>query len=155
MDILTLFLAMALANAVPLQHQHATDRAHHGMGFDQQKTVHHFLLQTGGGTIDVIAKDPADRTSIDQIRMHLQHISVAFKGGDFSLPTFIHDTDPPGVETLKARREQLIFTYQERPAGGAVVITTTDEQARGALHDFLRFQIKEHKTGDPLTVDGK
>jgi hypothetical protein len=125
------------------------------MGFDQQKTVHHFLLQATGGTIDISAKDSADRTSIDQIRMHLQHISIAFQAGDFGLPTFIHDTTPPGVDTLKARREQLTFTYRERPAGGAVVITTADEQARSALHDFLRFQIKEHKTGDPLTVDGK
>ena len=38
--------------------------------------------------------------------------------------------------------------------GGKVVIDTPetrDTAARDALHDFLRFQIREHQTGDPLT----
>ena len=37
-------------------------------------------------------------------------------------------------------------------AGGKVVIETEDTAARDALHDFLRFQIREHRTGDPLTA---
>jgi membrane-bound ClpP family serine protease len=39
-----------------------------------------------------------------------------------------------------------------RAAGASVVIQTTDAATRDAIHAFLRYQIVEHKTGDPLTV---
>jgi hypothetical protein len=148
-----LLLALALATQAPAQHQHPQthDRANQGMGFDQDKTTHHFLLQKTGGTIEVTAKDANDKASTDQIRMHLRHISVAFADGDFSLPMFIHDTSPPGVSVMKERKAQMTFRYEDMDKGGKVVIQTSDTAAREALHDFLKFQIREHKTGDPLT----
>jgi hypothetical protein len=148
----TLFAA-ALALA-PAQHQHQAshDRANQGMGFDQDKTTHHFLLQKAGGTIEVTAKDAADRTSLDQIRMHLQHIATAFGSGDFAIPMFVHDTTPPGIAVMKERRAQMTFRYESLDKGGKVVAETADPAALAALHDFLRFQIREHKTGDPLTL---
>ena len=148
-----LLLALALATPPAAQHQHPTshDRANQGMGFDQQKTTHHFLLQKTGGTIEVTAKDAGDKASTDQIRMHLRHIASAFAAGDFSLPMFIHDTTPPGVDVMKARREQMTVRYEEIGQGGKVVIQTADPAARDAVYEFLRFQIREHKTGDPLT----
>ena len=97
---------------------------------------------------------------MDQIRGHLRHIASAFAQGDFSLPIFVHDTEPaelPGVTVMKARRAEMTFRYEDIGAGGKVVIDTTDTPdtadtaARDALHDFLRFQIREHQTGDPLT----
>jgi hypothetical protein len=121
------------------------------MGFDQDKTTHHFLLQKAGGTIEVTAKNADDKASTDEIRMHLRHIATAFAAGDFNLPMFIHDTVPPGVQVLKARREQMTFRYEDVDKGGKVVVQTVDPAARDALHDFLRFQIREHGTGDPLT----
>jgi len=33
-----------------------------------------------------------------------------------------------------------------------VRITTRDGEALAAVHEFLRYQIREHHTGDPLTV---
>ena len=149
-----LFLvAFALTASAAPQHQHAPaqDRANQGMGFDQDKTTHHFVLQKTGGTIEVTAKDGADTASTDQIRMHLHHIASAFAQGDFSLPMFIHDTDPPGVAVMKERRAQMTFRYEDMDKGGKVVIVTADAAARDALHDFLKFQIREHKTSDPLT----
>jgi hypothetical protein len=121
------------------------------MGFDQDKTTHHFLLQKAGGTIEVTAKNADDKASTDEIRMHLRHIATAFAAGDFNLPMFIHDTVPPGVQVLNARREQMTFRYEDVDQGGKVVVQTVDPAARDALHDFLRFQIREHRTGDPLT----
>jgi hypothetical protein len=40
------------------------------------------------------------------------------------------------------------------PAGGRVRvrITTSDPKARAAVHLFLRYLIKEHRTGEALTV---
>ena len=147
-----LLLALALATPPAAQHQHPAshDRANQGMGFDQQKTTHHFLLQKTGGTIEVTAKHAGDKASTDQIRMHLRHIASAFAAGDFSLPMFIHDTTPPGVEVMKARREQMTVRFEEIEQGGKVVIQTADPAARDAVYEFLRFQIREHKTGDPL-----
>jgi hypothetical protein len=83
--------------------------------------------------------------------MHLRHIASAFANGDFSLPMFVHDTEPPGVNVMKERKAQMTFRYEDVDKGGKVVIQTDDVAARDALHDFLRFQIREHKTGDPLT----
>ena len=36
------------------------------------------------------------------------------------------------------------------PQGGAVRTATKDPKALDAVHAFLRYQITEHKTGDPL-----
>jgi len=132
------------------QHQHPQDRAQQGMGFDQQRTTHRFVIEKDGGTIQVTARDSSDRTSTDQVRGHLRHIASAFANGDFSLPIFIHDTDPPGIGVMKERRSAMTFTFEEIADGGRVVIRTKDAAARDALHDFLRFQIREHHTGDPL-----
>ena len=153
MTTMLLPLLVSLSLAAPGQHQHPSshDRANEGMGFDQEKTTHHFLLQQTGGVIEVTAKDAADAASVDHIRLHLRHIASAFANGDFSLPMFIHDTDPPGVVTMKERRTQMTFRYEDVEAGGKVVVLTADAAARAALHDFLRFQIREHKTGDSLT----
>ena len=82
---------------------------------------------------------------------HLEHIATAFAAGDFALPMFIHSTEPPGVATMKAKRAAMTFAYERLPRGGKVVVRTADPDALAALHDFLRFQIREHKTGDPLS----
>jgi len=73
-----------------------------------------------------------------------------FANGDFSIPMLVHDQTPPGADEMKARRDKMTFSFESLPAGGRVAIKTTDGRAREALHEFLRFQIREHKTGDPL-----
>ncbi len=40
------------------------------MGFDHNKTTHHFRLLPKGGSIEVAANDSDDIASRDQIRMH-------------------------------------------------------------------------------------
>lgn len=126
------------------------ERGHHAMGFDQLKTTHHFLLQQAGGTIEITANDKADSASITSIHTHLDHIRGAFAAGNFSMPMFIHGTEPPGAGVLAKRRAALDYRVEEIPAGGRLVITTKDTEALTALHAFLRFQITEHKTGDPM-----
>ena len=130
----------------------ADDRADKGMGFSQEKTTHHFTLTKNGGEIGVLAKDAADSESRDQIRMHLSHIAHAFADGDFDIPMFVHDQVPPGVATMKAKKDRIQYRYEETESGGRVVISTQDSEARGAIHEFLKFQIRAHKTGDSLDV---
>ena len=126
------------------------DRGEMGMGFSQTATTHHFLLTASGGAIVVEANDPNDKESRDAIHMHLHHIQHAFQSGDFDIPMFVHDTLPPGVLTMKERAKRIHYAIELTPNGGRVVIQTKDKVALDAVHNFLRFQITEHRTGDPL-----
>ena len=131
----------------------AQDRAGMVMGFDQDKTTHHFLLYADGGAIEVSANDPADAKNRDAIRAHLPHIAMMFGGGDFDAPMLVHDTkNVPGAETLAKLKDKIRYNYAETPRGGRVDVVTTDAAAVAALHEFLKFQIREHHTGDPVTV---
>ena len=73
-----------------------------------------------------------------------------FTAGDFDLPMFIHDRVPPGVPVMKAKRTAISYTYQENGHGGQVRIKTSDSEALNAIHEFLAFQIQDHRTGDPI-----
>jgi hypothetical protein len=122
------------------------------MGFDQDTTVHHFLLRESGGAIVVTAKDAADAASITQIRSHFQEITSAFATGAFDKPLATHGELPPGAATMAANAALIRYRYEERSNGASVVLETADPETRRAIHEFLRYQIVEHKTGDPLTV---
>lgn len=126
------------------------ERGNQGMGFDQEKITHHFLVTKDGGVIQVTANSPDDQTTINQIRMHLEHIAGAFASGDFDIPMFVHDQTPPGVPVLRKLRKKLSYKVEFTDDGGRVVIRTANAKARQAIRDFLRFQIREHKTGDPI-----
>ena len=120
------------------------------MGFDQDKTTHHFRLFETGGAIEVVANDPADDTTLGQVRSHLKEIAAEFARGDFAKPFATHAEVPPGVRTMQERRTVLSFRYEETPAGGRVRITTSDAKTKAAVHEFLTYQIREHRTGDAL-----
>ena len=75
-----------------------------------------------------------------------------FLEGDFSLPMFIHDTVPPGVETMKRLKDQIVYTAEDTGEGAQVRISATNPEALIAIHEFLRFQIKDHRTNDPLAI---
>jgi hypothetical protein len=57
---------------------------------------------------------------------------------------------PPGVRIMQERGTALSFRYEETSAGGRVRITTSDAEAKDAVHEFLTYQIREHRTGDSL-----
>src|SRR5437879_3509914 len=71
------------------------------MGFDQDKVAHHFRTSATGGSIEVDVKDPADATSLDQVRSHLKEIAAAFAKGDFAKPFQTHAEVPPGVPAME------------------------------------------------------
>lgn len=127
-------------------------RGEEGMGFSQTATTHHFFMKHHGGVIQVEVKDPADSSDRASIRVHLAHIAQAFANGDFDIPMLVHGGLPPGVPVMKQLREKISYSFEETPDGGRVTITTHDKEALGAIHSFLRFQIQEHKTGDPAEM---
>lgn len=127
-------------------------RGNAAMGFDQDKTAHHFLLARDGGSIEVGARAADDEQSRQQIRTHLREISEAFGRGDFEKPLATHGEMPPGVGTMQQLKGAITYTFEETEQGGRVRIRTSDAKALAAVHEFLRYQIKEHATGDPTTV---
>jgi hypothetical protein len=127
-------------------------RGNVAMGFDQDITTHHFYLANNGGVIQVESNDPADTTSRDQIRAHLKEIAQEFAKGKFDGPLATHNETPPGVPAMQRLKSKIVYLYEERPRGASVRITSQDKAAVRAVHEFLRYQIREHVTGDPLTV---
>lgn len=147
MRIASLILAATLAQP-STQHRGAAV-----MGFDQDKTAHHFSLYTDGGTIDVSITDASNDADLRAIRSHLPHISQMFGTGDFDAPMLVHEsTNVPGTADMTRLRALITYAYVETPAGGRVDIRTADPSALAAIHAFLRFQIADHGTGDPTIV---
>ena len=132
-------------------HEEVNRRGDHAMGFSHEKTTHHFRLSKDGGAIEVTANDVKDTESRDQIRQHLSHIAVMFSSGDFDVPMFVHDKTPPGVPVMQRLKQQIKYDYKDIDQGGRVRISSANAEAILAVQEFLRFQITDHKTGDPLT----
>ena len=122
------------------------------MGFSHEKTVHHFRLLQDGGSIEAIATNPSDATSRQEILEHLQHIATMFSQGNFNAPMLIHARMPPGVPTMKKLRHKIRYQVEELPAGARVRVSSQNPKAITAIHAFLKFQIRDHKTGDPVTI---
>jgi len=156
------FLAVAsMAYGQQENQQEGPDEHHcqmmkHGeqaMGFSQSKATHHFQLTSTGGVIEVQTNDTSDTVIRDQIRQHLQGISKAFAQGDFSSPMLTHGRVPRGVPAMQRLKGDLSYRYGETDRGGKVFISAANPEALKAVHEFLRFQIEEHRTGDPETVE--
>jgi hypothetical protein len=118
------------------------------MGFPHDQTAHHFRLYKDGGSIEVNVNDNKDAANTRAIRDHLKHIAALFSQGNFSIPMFVHGEVPPGVPVMKEKRAEISYTFEELPTGASVRIKTANLEALKAVHDFLRFQIEDHHTGD-------
>lgn len=153
--IFLLTLAAYAQQAAPpddAHHAGVTTRGDQAMGFSHATTTHHFRLYKDGGAIEVTANDPQDTETRDTIRMHLSHIAQSFAAGNFNTPMFIHATNPPGVPLMKKLRSQIRYQYEETEYGARVRIRSMNSKAVGAVHDFLRFQIEDHRTGDSTAI---
>jgi hypothetical protein len=154
------FVALTAATVLVAQtpsdpHAPMSARGAQAMGFDQDKTTHHFYLFPDGGAIDVSVKDASDETNLDAIRAHLPHITTMFGAGNFDTPMLVHGTDVPGTAEMSSRKDRIKYTYVQTKKGGRVDIVTSDPVALEAVYAFLRFQISDHKTGDTLAVHAR
>ena len=122
------------------------------MGFSHEKTTHHFRLYADGGAIEAEANDAKDTASQDQIRSHFGHIVTMFAAGNFSAPMLIHAQNPPGTEAMKRLRNAIEYKLESTEKGARIRITSKDPDALRAIHEFLRFQITDHQTGDSPEV---
>ena len=53
---------------------------------------------------------------------------------------------------MQELKGEIKYKFEEIDRGAAVRISTTNPKALKAIHECLRFQINEHKTGDSLDV---
>ena len=120
------------------------------MGFSQTATTHHFLIMKDGGAIQVEVNDAKDTGNRAKIRTHLTEIAKAFQNGIFTTPFAVHGRVPPGVPVMDKLKNEIRYAYEETEKGARVRITTNNSKALAAIHEFLKFQIEEHQTGDPL-----
>src|SRR5207247_10315328 len=76
-------------------------RGDEAMGFDQEKTTHHFKLLPDGGTIEISANDPSDFATREAIQRHVAKTAGMFAQGDFSIQMIVNKLAPSGVDLMK------------------------------------------------------
>jgi len=133
-------------------HQDVAERGDKVMSFSHEKTSHHFRLYADGGAIEAQSNDPQDTASRDEIRSHFGHIAKMFAAGDFSSPVLIHELNPPGTEDMKRLRASIQYRVENTERGASLRITTKGMEGLQAVHQFLRFQIADHQTGDATEI---
>ena len=78
-----------------------------------------------------------------------------FSEGNFSIPHFVHAQNPPGVPTMKKLKSAIHYSAEPLSNGGRVKMETSSPEGIAAVHQFLRFQIKDHETGDATSVQNQ
>ena len=162
MRTLRLIVAILVFSLPALAQQaHSHDAHHHdavnargekAMGFSQTSATHHFRLLPDGGYVQVQANSAEDTENRDRIRRHLQEQAKRLAAGDFSLSEQTHDRTLPGTTEMGKLKSAITYKYEELDRGGRLRISSKDPAAIAAIHEFLRFQIQDHETGDPVTV---
>jgi hypothetical protein len=154
-----LVCAAALLAASAGAHAPDSTRAHptgahpdKSTGLSHNNTTHHYRLLPDGGAIEVTAKDASDTLSRNAIRAHLNRVAQMLSAGDFSEPMLTREPTAPGTADMQRLGGTIHYRFEPLDGGGRVLIATRNARALVAIHDFLRFQITEHKTGDPLEV---
>ena len=133
-------------------HDKMESRGTNAMGFDQTRASHHFRLLPAGGTIEIHTNSTDDEATRRQVVAHLEAIAEQFKRGDLTIPRETHGTLPDGVQGMMQFKDEITYTFEPFASGGRLVIRTVNPRALSAVHAFLRYQIREHRTGDPSTI---
>jgi hypothetical protein len=149
--IFVFMMANLLPGQTPQNSVTAATPEERALSFDQGKAVRHFKLLPDGGAIEITANDPAD---VAAIRQQVANIAAMFGQGKFEVPTVTRGHNPPGVDRMSHLKSDISYAAENLPDGGRVRMTTASLEARNAVHEFLRFQIQEHKTGDSPAEPG-
>ena len=117
------------------------------MGVDQYTSTHHFEALADGGLI-TLERDTDDTSGFRQIRAHMREIAREFAKGNFAVPGFVHAQSVPGTAVMSARRSWISYEPESLPRGAALRITSSDSLAISAIHEFLAFQRRDHRSPD-------
>lgn len=115
------------------------------MGVDQYTSRHVFEALPDGGRIE-LQRELDDSAGVVQIRGHLAEVAKQFAEGTFSAPFLVHDQLVPGTRVMTSRRARIRYEVRSLARGGEIRIITRDRAAIRAIHEFLAFQNKDHRT---------
>jgi hypothetical protein len=118
--------------------------------FDKTRTKLHFELLPNGGAIDLTAKSPPNAKTEEELQALAQYISASLASGNFALQIFVEPVAPPNLPQLTKHKDDFAYQIEKVANTTRIRIATTDMVALQALHDFLRFEIVAHKTGDSM-----
>jgi hypothetical protein len=51
---------------------------------------------------------------------------------------------------MQELKGEIRYGYREAPSGATLVISSSNAAAVKAVQEYFRYQIKEHRTGDPV-----
>ncbi|HEX7421183.1 MAG TPA: hypothetical protein VF505_14935 [Thermoanaerobaculia bacterium] len=134
-------------------HGTEVDARHDTFGMSHESSHHNFRQFKDGGAIELRANDPNNTAMIDMIRKHLREINASFVKSDFSTPGFVHGHIPDGVAEMKRLSDRIRYQYEDVDNGGRIRMTSSDAKALVAIHDFMKFQVIEHRTSDPDAIE--
>ena len=126
-------------------------RATKTSGFDSDRVTRHFYVLKNGGAVEITAKDPNDEATIKAIQAHLKKESDQLAKGSFEIFTNIYGRTPENAPQLKKLRDDVTYAMVPQENGAVLRMLTVNPAAKSAIHDNLRFQIDQWKTGDPTT----
>jgi hypothetical protein len=120
-------------------------------GFDSDRVTRHFYVLKNGGAVEITAKDPNDEATIKAIQAQLKKESDQLTKGSFETFTNIYGKAPENAPQLKKLRDDITYAMVPQENGGVLRMLTVNPTAKSAIHDTLRFQIDQWKSGDPTT----
>jgi hypothetical protein len=136
-----------------MKHGAEVDGRHDTLVASHETTRHSFRLFADGGAIELRANDPGDKVTIDAVRSHLHEITAEFVKKDFSTPAFVHGRAPAGVAEMERLHDAISFRYENVDGGGRIRMRTANADALKAIHDFMKFQVVEHRTQNSGQVE--
>ncbi len=152
-----LFLVLTTASIGWSQSPASTDdlntRFSKALGTDANKIVQHYYLVKNGGVIEFTAKDPNDTAAISALQKYMDVQKDLLEKGKNDDDADVHGRVPDGVPGLKRLRNEITFFAVKTDNGAVLRMFSVNDQARQAIQEFMKFQIREHKTGDPLVAE--
>jgi len=115
------------------------------VGADPSALAHRFVAVPGGGDV-ILARKADDSMAVDQIRAHLATIASSFRRGNFAIPGFVHGKSVSGTDVMSRKSDAISYGVDTLPGGGALRMRTDDADALRAIHAFIEFQTREHRT---------
>lgn len=122
------------------------------LGVSLDKVALHYYLVKNGGVIELASKDPNDTATIEAIQKYLQTQKDLWEKGKDPV-TEVHGKAPESVNLMRKLRNDITFYTAKTDTGAVLRMFSINNQARGAIQEYLKFEIEEHKTGDPPTID--
>jgi hypothetical protein len=127
------------------------NRVSKASGLDNERVDRHFYVLKNGGAVEVLAKNPNDEATVKAIQTYLKKESDLWTKGNFETITAVYGRPPEGTPQLKKLRNDVTFAVVPEENGAVLRMLTVNPTAKSAIHDYLRFQIDQLKTGDPTT----